>query len=79
MSQEHVELVRRAVEALNRGDLSGAIKEMAADFVFDFSRSMSPERGVYGGWTFRASRLIRRGLGIGALSRKRSSRQPVGS
>ena len=48
MSQEHVEIVRRAFEALNRGDLSGAMKDMAADFVFDFSRSMSPERGVYG-------------------------------
>ena len=48
MSQEHVEIVRRAFDALNRGDLSGAMKDMAADFVFDFSRSMSPERGVYG-------------------------------
>jgi ketosteroid isomerase-like protein len=36
------------IDALNRGDIPGAIKDTAADFVFDFSRSRSPERGIYG-------------------------------
>src|SRR5207248_4615493 len=48
MSRENIEIARRAFEALNRGDLSGALKDSAGDFVFDFSRSLSPERGVYG-------------------------------
>lgn len=48
MSEENVEIARHAVDALNRGDLRGAMKEMATDFVYDFSRSISPERGVYG-------------------------------
>jgi ketosteroid isomerase-like protein len=48
MSQENVEIVRRVFEALNRGDLSGAMTASSTDFVFDFSRSISPERGVYG-------------------------------
>lgn len=48
MSRENIEIVRRGFEALNRGDLSGALQDSAADFVFDFSRSLSPERGVYG-------------------------------
>jgi len=43
-----VEIVRRVFEALNRGDLAGAMAASATDFVFDFSRSISPERGVYG-------------------------------
>jgi ketosteroid isomerase-like protein len=48
MSQENVEITRRVFEALNRGDLPGAMRASATDFVFDFSRSISPERGVYG-------------------------------
>ena len=48
MSRENIEIARRVFEALNRGDLSGALEDSAADFVFDFSRSLSPERGVYG-------------------------------
>ena len=48
MSQENVETIRRFIEALNRGDVPNAIKETPADFSFDFSRSVSPERGVYG-------------------------------
>lgn len=48
MSQEDVELARHAFAALNRGDLRAAMKDAASDFTFDFSRSRSPERGVYG-------------------------------
>lgn len=48
MSQENVEIARHAIDALNRADLTSAMKDMATDFVFDFSRSRSPERGVYG-------------------------------
>jgi ketosteroid isomerase-like protein len=48
MSQENVEIARHAIDALNRGDLHGAMKDAATDFAFDFSRSRSPERGVYG-------------------------------
>jgi ketosteroid isomerase-like protein len=48
MSEENVEIARRFIEALTRGDLPNAMKETPADFSFDFSRSISPERGVYG-------------------------------
>ena len=48
MSEEKVEIPRHVFEALNRGDFPGAMKDATADFAFDFSRSRSPERGVYG-------------------------------
>jgi ketosteroid isomerase-like protein len=48
MSRENVEIVRAAIDALDRGDLAGAMKDTATDFIFDFSHSRSPERGVYG-------------------------------
>ena len=48
MSEENVAIARRAFEALNRGDLPGAMKDLGTDFVFDFSRSVSLEQGVYG-------------------------------
>jgi ketosteroid isomerase-like protein len=47
MSQENVEIVRAAFEALNRGDIDAAVKDAALDFEFDFSRSVSPMRGVF--------------------------------
>jgi ketosteroid isomerase-like protein len=47
MSQENVEVVRQVFDAMNRGDLPGAMKEATTDFIFDFSRSSSFERGVY--------------------------------
>jgi ketosteroid isomerase-like protein len=49
MSETNVELARRVIEALNRGDVPRALEDAAADFTFDFSRSISPERGVYEG------------------------------
>ncbi|MGH2925846.1 MAG: nuclear transport factor 2 family protein [Solirubrobacterales bacterium] len=48
MSQENVEMARRVFDALNRGDLPDAMEDAATDFTFDFSRSRSFERGVYG-------------------------------
>jgi hypothetical protein len=48
MSQENVEIAGHTIDALNRGDLRGALKDTTPDFAFDFSRSISPERGVYG-------------------------------
>jgi ketosteroid isomerase-like protein len=48
MSRENVEKARRVFDALNRGDLPGAMEDAATDFTFDFSRSRSFERGVYG-------------------------------
>ncbi len=48
MSEENAQLARQVFDALNRGDVSGALDDMTADFVFDFSRSRSPELGLYG-------------------------------
>ena len=47
MSQENVEIVRAAINALDRGDIDAALKDAASDFVFDFSRSVGLEAGVY--------------------------------
>ena len=47
MSQENVEIVRAALDALNREDIDAALKDAAPDFVFDFSRSVGTEGGVY--------------------------------
>jgi ketosteroid isomerase-like protein len=42
MSQENVEVARQVFDAMNRGDLPGAMKEATTDFIFDFSRSYTP-------------------------------------
>ena len=47
MSSENVEIVRAALDALNREDIDAALKDAAPDFVFDFSRSVGLEAGVY--------------------------------
>jgi len=47
MSQENVELARRAYEALHRGDLDAGFKEFAPDFELDTSRSRGMDRGTY--------------------------------
>ena len=47
MSQENVEIARAAIDALDRGDIDAALKDAARDFVFDFSRSVGMEAGVY--------------------------------
>ncbi len=48
MSEENVEVARRVIEALDRWDIPAAMKDSTTDFAFDFSRSLSPEQGVYG-------------------------------
>jgi|RhiMetdeSRZDD1v2_1073273.scaffolds.fasta_scaffold891071_3 ketosteroid isomerase-like protein len=48
MSQENVEIVRRSIEAYNRGDLDAVFKDAAPDFEYDLSRAVGPWRGVYG-------------------------------
>ena len=49
MSEENVELVREGIEAFNRGDIDWLVERIDDDFVFDWSRSRSPLRGVYRG------------------------------
>ena len=49
MSQENVEIVRRAFDAYNRGDLDGALENFAPDAVWDWSNSRGFEAGVYRG------------------------------
>jgi ketosteroid isomerase-like protein len=48
MSQENVEIVRRLLEAFNRGDFEAVFKDAAPEFEYDLSRAVGPWRGVYG-------------------------------
>jgi ketosteroid isomerase-like protein len=49
MSQENVEIVRRAFEAFNRGDFDAALRDTAPDAAVDWSHSRGPDAGVYVG------------------------------
>ena len=49
MSQENVEVVRLAYAAFSEGDLEALAELTDPDWVFDFSRSIGPDRGVYRG------------------------------
>jgi ketosteroid isomerase-like protein len=49
MSQENVELVRRATDAYNRRDIDGILEDWAPDAVLDWSDSRGFEAGVYRG------------------------------
>jgi ketosteroid isomerase-like protein len=49
MSQENVEVVRRVVDAFNRGDLDVVLRESDPDVLVDWSRSRGVEAGVYRG------------------------------
>jgi ketosteroid isomerase-like protein len=49
MSQEHVELVRRANEAWNRRDWITVSALWRSDGVIDWSRARGPFKGVYRG------------------------------
>ena len=49
MSQENVEVVRRATDAYNRGDIDGFAECWAHDAVVDWSNSRGFEAGVYRG------------------------------
>ena len=48
MSQENVEIVRAAFEAINRGDMDAVLKDAAPGFELDFSRAVGPQHGVFG-------------------------------
>jgi ketosteroid isomerase-like protein len=48
MSRENVEIARAALDAYNRGDLEAMLSYAAPDAEFDWSRSIGPQRGVYG-------------------------------
>ena len=47
MSQENVEIVKTVGEAINRSDWDAVFRNVAPDAEFDWSRSLSPLRGVY--------------------------------
>jgi ketosteroid isomerase-like protein len=50
MSRENVKLLRRTVEAINRGDIDGALEDAADDFEVDWSNAIGPgRRGIHHG------------------------------
>jgi ketosteroid isomerase-like protein len=49
MSQETVNLIRRAHDAASRGDQEGFMDMFAEDVVWDQSRSDFPDKGIYHG------------------------------
>jgi ketosteroid isomerase-like protein len=49
MSQQNVEIARRAIEAFNMGDLDTALRDVDPDAVVDWSRSQGVEAGIYRG------------------------------
>jgi ketosteroid isomerase-like protein len=49
MSQENVEIVLRALDSINRGDIDGALEAAADDFEMDWSNSIGPLKGVHRG------------------------------
>src|SRR5687768_16048501 len=49
MSQENVELVRRGLGLVNRGDFDGAMQLFGDDFEMDWSNSIGPAKGIYRG------------------------------
>jgi ketosteroid isomerase-like protein len=49
MSQESIEVVRLAYAAISDGDFDALAELTDPDWVFDFSRSIGPQKGVYRG------------------------------
>ena len=49
MSHQNVEIVRSAIDALNRRDWDAALEYAALHFEFDASRAAGPSRGVHRG------------------------------
>ena len=49
MSHENVELIRRAIEAWNRGDIDGWLDQATPDFVWIPAGPAAVERSVYRG------------------------------
>jgi ketosteroid isomerase-like protein len=54
MSQENVELVRSGIDAYNRRDWDALLEHAGPDFVWDMSRSIGPNRGMYSVDQFRS-------------------------
>lgn len=48
MSDENVEIVRAAIDAVGRSDWDGMLKDAAPEFEMDLSRAVGPVHGVYG-------------------------------
>jgi steroid delta-isomerase-like uncharacterized protein len=48
-AEANVETVRKAIDAFNRGDADAMRAIGGDDFVYDWSRSMAPNRGIYRG------------------------------
>jgi ketosteroid isomerase-like protein len=46
---EAVDVVKRVIDAFNRGDVEGAVGSFSHDFEFDFSQSRGPTSGIYRG------------------------------
>jgi ketosteroid isomerase-like protein len=49
MSQENIELVRMAYAAMSERDFDALASVTDSDWVFDFSRAIGPQKGVYRG------------------------------
>jgi ketosteroid isomerase-like protein len=49
VSEENVEIVRRVIDARNRGDREAAFAYAAPDIEFDYSGSAGPWAGIYRG------------------------------
>ena len=49
MSQENVEIVRLAIDAFNRRDLDGVMRDTDPEVEVDWSRSRGVEAGIYRG------------------------------
>lgn len=50
MATENLELLRQAVESINRGDIAGTLENAADDFELDWSNAIGPGRkGIYTG------------------------------
>jgi ketosteroid isomerase-like protein len=49
MSQENVEIVRIAYAAMSERNLDALAEVTDSDWVFDFSRAIGPQKGVYRG------------------------------
>ena len=50
MSQENVEIVRRAIDAFDRRDLDAALRDVDPDVEVDWSRSAGLEARIYHGY-----------------------------
>jgi ketosteroid isomerase-like protein len=50
MSEENFELLRQTVDAINCGDIDGALEDAADDFEVDWSNAIGPgRRGIHSG------------------------------